>query len=244
MTRRKKFSHTVGKRQREKEADKEKWFLSYEWMLLFFAAAFSGIVVTTFQTVDPSVVDIAVYQIIIGVVGLMMGVVMNIKKGVVTPGLRWGFHTRDDVEKLFVYVTGGFIGLELFNTISGGLFNPYSSYSMGVQFNMALTAAVMEEALFSFAMTTFFFAVFLYMAVKVLNRYNEDVKTGAMVSAAIMVAIFFVLMHAAVYGFQPEIVLQLFVNRFVYAIIYIKTKNLVCPTILHILHNAMFFMPF
>ena len=243
--RRRKFSHAVTKRERNKEADKEKWFLSYEYMLLFFAAVFSGIIVTTmYQVVSSSIVDIAVYQIVMGLVGLLMGITMNIKRGVVTPGLRIGFHTRDDVAKLFVYVTSAFIGLTIFNNVSGVLYSPFSSYSMDVQFNMALTAAVMEEALFSFAMTTFFFAVFLYMAVKVLKSYNENVKMGAMISASIMVSIFFIFIHAAVYGFQPEIVLQLFVNRFVYAIVYIKTKNLVAPTALHVLHNAMWFLIF
>jgi membrane protease YdiL (CAAX protease family) len=241
-----KFSHTVNKQQREKEADKEKWFLSYDWMLLFFAAIFSGIIVTTmYQTTSPEIVDIAVYQIILGMVGLMIGTTMNVRKGVVTPGLRVGMPTREDGEKIFVYVTGGFIGLEIFNqVITSVKFSVFDNIpQVDAQMNIALTAAVMEEALYSFAFTTFFFAIFLYMIVKVTARYNEGVRTAAMVSASIMVGVLFVLIHVGVYGFDPNIVIMLFVNRFVYSILYIKTRNLSVPTLLHLAHNAMIFLP-
>jgi membrane protease YdiL (CAAX protease family) len=245
-----KFSHTVNKQRLQKEADKEKWFVGYDWMLLFFAAVFSGIIVTTmYQTTDPEIVDIAVYQLIIGMVGLMIGTTMNVRKGVVTPGLRIGMPTREDAEKVFVYVTGGFIGLEIFNqvvssirfSVIGDTISEITNLDASV--NIALTASVMEEALYSFAFTTFFFAVFLYMVVKVTARYNEGVKTAAMVSASIMVGVLFVLIHVGVYGFNPQAVIMLFVNRVVYSMLYIKTKNLTVPTLLHLAHNAMVFLP-
>ena len=241
-----KFSHTINAKQREKEADKEKWFLGYDWMLLFFAAVFSGLIVTTmYQTTDPEIVDIAVYQLIMGMVGLMIGATMNVRKGTVTPGLRVGMPNREDAEKMFLYVTGAFIGLELFNqVITSVKFSVFDNIpQVDAQMNIALTAAVMEEALYSFAFTTFFFAVFLYMVVKVTARYDEGIKTVAMVSASIMVGVLFVLIHVGVYGFNPQVVIMLFVNRFVYSMVYIKTKNLSVPTLLHLSHNLMVFLP-
>ena len=242
-----KFSHAVNKRNKQKEADKEKWFLGYDWMLLFFAAVFSGLMVTTlYQTTDPEIVDIAVYQLIMGMVGLMIGATMNARKGVVTPGLRVGMPSREDGEKVFFYVTAAFIGLEIFNqVISSVRFSVFDHIpQVDAQMNIAFTAAVMEEALYSFAFTTFFFAVSLYMIVKVTARYDEGIKTAAMVSASIMVGVLFVLIHVGVYGFDPQIVIMLFVNRVVYSMVYIKTKNLTVPTLLHLAHNAMLFLPF
>lgn len=241
-----KFSHTVNKTQIQKEADKEKWFVGYDWMLLFFAAVFSGLIVTTmYQTTDPEIVDIAVYQLILGMVGLLMGITMNVKKSAVTPGIRVGMPTREDGEKIFVYVTGGFIGLELFNrVITEVKFSAWDSIpDIDAQMNIALTASVMEEALYSLAFTTFFFAVFLYMIVKVTARYNEGIKTAAMFITAIMVGALFVAIHVGVYGFNPQVVIMLFVNRVVYAILFIKTKNLTVPTLLHLAHNLMVFLP-
>jgi membrane protease YdiL (CAAX protease family) len=218
-------------------------------LLLFFAAVFSGLIVTTmYQTTDSEIVDIAVYQLILGMVGLLMGVTMNVRKSAVTPGLRIGMPSREDGEKIFTYVAGGFIGLEIFNQVVSSIrFSTFGDWfdrmTMDAQVNIALTASVMEEALYSFAFTTFFFAVFLYMIVKVTARYNEDIKTAAMVSASIMVGVLFVLIHVGVYGFNPQAVIILFVNRMVYSMLYIKTKNLSVPTLLHLAHNAMVFLP-
>ena len=210
---------------------------------------FSGIIVTTmYQTTSPEIVDIAVYQLILGMVGLMIGTTMNVRKGVVTPGLRVGWPSREDGEKVFVYVTGGFIGLEIFNRlISSVKFSTIGDVldlaTIDVSANIALTAAVMEEALYSLAFTTFFFAISLYMIVKVTARYDEGIKIFAMVSASIMVSVLFVLIHVGAYGFDPQIIIMLFVNRFVYSILFIKTRNLSVPTLLHLSHNAMLFLP-
>ena len=246
---RQKFSHVVNKRLQARQADKEKWFVGYDWLLLFFAAVFSGIIITTmYQTTDPEIVNIAVYQIILGVVGMIMGVVINMTKGGVIPGLRVGAPNGDDAEKVFVYVSGTFIGLELFNQILSSVrFSVFGDWfermTINAQMNIALTAAVMEEALYSFAFTTFFFAIFLYIAVRATRSYNEGIKSVSMFFAALMVAVLFVFIHVGVYGFNPQAVIMLFVNRFVYALVYIKTKNLTVPTLLHVLHNFMIFIP-
>jgi len=221
-----------------------RWFVGFDWFMLFFAAVFSAVVVTTmYQTTSAELVDIAVYQLILGMAGVMMGTTINIRKTALTSGIRVGMPNRKDGEEVFLYVTGGFIALEVFNrTTSMVQFNAWSGFAIEPAMNIAITAAVMEEALYSFALTTFFFIAILYMIVKVMRRYTMVEYNAAMIMASIIVGIFFVLIHVGVYGFEPIIVIQLFVNRMIYAIVYIKTRNLTVPTALHLLHNFMIFI--
>jgi hypothetical protein len=224
--------------------DDNRWVIGYEWFLLLFAAVFSGIMVTTmYQTVGQEIVDIAVFQLIIGLAGIMMGTTINVRKTNLTAGITVRMPTKKDGEKLFMYVTAGFIALEIFNFVSGSIrFNAWSDIALEPAMNIALTAAVMEEAFYSFALTTFFFTAALYVVVKLVGRYTEVEYNIAMVMASIFVAVFFVLIHIGVYGFQPNIVIQLFVNRAVYAGVYIKTRNITAPTLIHLIHNFMVFI--
>lgn len=245
-----KFSHTLSKkRQIARESEKQKWFVGYDWMLMFFAAVFSGIIVTTmYQTVDQEIVDIAVYQLILGMVGLMMGTVINIRESTVIPGIKVGMPDREDGEELFLYVAGGFIGLEIFNqfisevrlSVFGDVFE---RMTIDAKVNIVLTAAVMEEALYSFALTTFIFSLVLYMIVKVTAQYNEMIRNAAMIIAAVATGVLFILIHIGIYGLQPNIMIMLFVNRFIYALLYIKTRNLAVPTLLHLAHNFLAVVP-
>jgi membrane protease YdiL (CAAX protease family) len=150
---------------------------------------------------------------------------------------------RKDGEEVFIFVTGGFITLEVFNRVTSLIqFNAWSSFEIAPAMNIAITAAVMEEALYSFALTTFFFIAILYMVVKAVGRYTMVEYNAAMIMASVIVGVLFVLIHVGVYGFEPVIVIQLFVNRMIYAIVYIKTRNLTVPTALHLLHNFMVFV--
>jgi hypothetical protein len=232
------------KQHKGQGGEDSRWVVGFEWIMLLIAALFSGIIVTTmYQTVDAEIVDIAVYQIILGLAGVMMGTTINIRKTRLTSGIRVGMPGKKDAEEIFLYVTGGFIGLEIFNQATSMIrFNAWSNLQIEPAMNIALTAAIMEEALYSFAMTTFFFIAILYMIVKIVGRYTTVEYNAAMVVASMIVGVFFVLIHIGVYGTDPTIVLQLFVNRFVYAAMYIKTRNLTVPTLLHLIHNFMVFI--
>jgi hypothetical protein len=247
---RKSHSHVFSKRKKMQlsapsgEVEDNRWFIGFDWFMLLFAALFSGIMVTTlYQTTDPEIVDIAVYQLILGIAGVMMGIGINIRKTKLTAGINVGMPTKKHAEKVFVYVTAAFIGLEIFNRASGMIrFSAWSELAIEPAMNIALTAAVMEEALYSFAFTTLFFIAMLYMVVKVVGRYTQTEYNIAMVMASVLVGVLFVLIHVGAYGFQPTIVIQLFVNRTVYAGIFIKTRNLTVPTLLHIIHNFLVFV--
>ena len=246
---RKSHSHTMAARakrevNRQEDGEDNRWKIGFEWFMFLFAAIFSGLMVTTmYQTTSPEIVDIAVFQMVLGIAGVMMGSTINIRKTRLTAGINVGMPTKKDAESVFVYVTAAFIGLEIFNYVSGSIrFNAWSQLAIEPAMNIALTAAVMEEALYSFALTTFCFTAALYVVVKLVGRYTETEYTIAMVMASIFTGVLFVLIHVGVYGFQPNIVLMLFVNRVVYAAVYIKTRNLTVPTLLHIIHNFMVFI--
>jgi len=229
------YSHTFKKRNWQDKLREYQWFVGYDWILFFFAAIFSGLMITTmYADVDPELVDIAVYQLIMGVVGLLMGLVINAKR------LRVSMPTQKDAEQLFTYVLSSFILLQIVNN---GLLmadlSVFGTFQITPDMNIALTAAVMEEALYSFAFTTFFYTIFLYMLVRLLQKQSEEIKTVAQVIASAMVGLFFVFIHIGIYGVDPTIVAMLFINRAVYAFVYIRTRNLMVPTALHCLHNFL-----
>jgi len=234
------YSHTFKKRRWQEKLKEYQWFVGYDWILFFFAAIFSGLMITTMYTdIDPELVDIAVYQLIMGVIGLLMGLVINAKR------LRVSMPTQKDAEKMFTYVLSAFILLQIINNgILMADLSAFGTFQITPDMNIALTAAVMEEALYSFAFTTFFYTIFLYMIVRLLQKQSEEIKLAAQIIASAMVGLFFVFIHVGIYGVDPTIVAMLFINRAVYAFVYIRTRNLMVPTALHLMHNMLVLLAF
>lgn len=243
MVRRPKFSH-YGRQEKRKAADvdSDDWILGWDFLLLFFAGMFSAFMVTTmFREVDPVLVDIAVFQMIMAFGGMIFGLVATIKrKGGIGVSVRPP--TREDIEKAVPYIIGGFAVLAVVNrSIAMVGMSSVLLATFGSDMNIALTAAVAEEAVYSFGFTTFFFKLFDYMTANIMGR-NKVQENVAVMLAVTSVSILFFAIHIGVYGTVFYIAAMLFVNRFIYALCYLKTKNLVVPTGLHVLHNAMTFL--
>lgn len=215
--------------------------MGYDYLIFFFSALFAAAMTTTmFRDVSQELVDIATFQIQIGIGGMLFGVVVSVtKKGVI--GFVARPPTMKDIKKAVPYIMGGFIFLSIFNRIIVELgFRTSLLVTFSADMNIALTAAVMEEALYSFGFTILFYKVLAYMAHNTIGK-NEVGENVAILGAAFMVSVFFVFIHIGVYGLEREIIILLFVNRFVYSLTFMKTRNLMVPCSLHLLHNLISF---
>lgn len=243
MVRRQKFSH-YSRQEKRKEVDSEsgKWIMGWDFLLLFFGGMFAAFMVTTmFRDVDPLMVDIAVFQMMMAFGGMIFGLIATMKrKGGIGVSVRPP--TREDIEKTMPYMIGGFAVLAVVNrVIAMAGMSALLLATFNADMNIALTAAVAEEAVYSFGFTTFFFKLFDYITANIMgrNKMQENVAVGI---ATVAVSVLFFAIHIGVYGTVFYIAAMLFINRFIYALVYLKTRNLVCPTALHILHNAMTFI--
>lgn len=223
--------------------DDESWIVGWDFLILFFGGMFSAFMVTTmFREISPDIVDIAVFQMLMAFGGIVFGIVATTKRSggigiVVRPP------SREDIEKTLPYIVGGFVVLSIINfgIASVGGLSVYLLSSWNSNMNIAITAAVVEEAVYSFGFTAFFYKIFDYMTANVLGR-NEVQQNAAIVLTSLLVGVLFFAIHLGVYGASFGIASMLFINRFVYAIIYLRTRNLVVPTSIHLIHNAMVFM--
>ena len=243
MPRRQKFSHYSRQEKRKlADADSDNWIVGWDFLLLFFAGMFSAFMVTTmFREADPVIVDIAVFQMIMAFGGMIFGIMATIKRGGGI-GVSVRPPTREDIEKAMPYMIGGFAVLAVVNrSIAMVGMSALLLATFGSDVNIALTAAVAEEAVYSFGFTTFFFKLFDYMTANIMGRNKMQENIAVMLSATAVSILFFAI-HIGVYSTIFYIAVMLFVNRFVYALVYLKTRNLVCPTALHILHNSMCFL--
>jgi membrane protease YdiL (CAAX protease family) len=216
--------------------------MGWDFLLLFFGGMFAAFMVTTmFRDVDPLMVDIAVFQMMMAFGGMIFGLIATMKrKGGIGVSVRPP--TREDIEKTMPYMIGGFAVLAVVNrVIAMAGMSALLLATFNADMNIALTAAVAEEAVYSFGFTTFFFKLFDYITANIMgrNKMQENVAVGI---ATVAVSVLFFAIHIGVYGTVFYIAAMLFINRFIYALVYLKTRNLVCPTALHILHNAMTFI--
>lgn len=243
MPRRQKFSHYSRQEKRKlADVDSDNWIVGWDFLLLFFGGMFAGfMVMTMFRDIDPVIVDIAVFQMLMAFGGMIFGLIATMKRSGKI-GISVRPPSREDIEKAMPYIIGGFAVLAVINRfIAMAGMSALVLATFNADMNIAIIAAIAEETVYSFGFTTFFFKIFDYMTANIMGR-NKMQENIAVMLAATAVSVLFFAIHIGVYGTVFYIAVMLFINRFVYALTYLKTKNLVVPTALHLLHNVMTFM--
>lgn len=245
-----KYSNTAKQRIRAESYDSGSYLIGYDWILMVVAGILAGVMTTTmYQSVDPVVVDIAVYQMVSGIAGMVIGMFVLLRKpptpdsDTTVGNLRVGFPTHVDKMNMLYYYMGGFVIVEAVTIATTGMM--LSAFTADM--NIAITAAVMEEALFGLALTTLFGSVFYYIFGKmsgvsaytaVGRKLSGPVLLIAQVFACAFVGVLFVALHIGVYGTTNEaLMFQIFFARFVYSFAFLRTRNISVPTLMHLTHN-------
>lgn len=180
---------------------------------------------------------IEVTVLLIGIFGLMIGYIVNIKY------IRTGQPTIRDRNNLVNWGFGLFIVVTLIDSLLVG-WTQYTQSVQSVGTVITLAAAPFEEALFRFAI-----ASVLYRAMNPLaelglgsTRLFRSVTSSDMVTllvTSLITSFLFTIYHTGVYGATDSLVMSiLFINSFIYTMVFLYTGDIMTSTTLHLLHNA------
>lgn len=175
--------------------------------------------------------------LLIGILGLMVGYIVNINK------IRTGHPTQKDKENLMTFGVGFFILVTFIDTLLLG----WSQYVQSIQDMNAvliLAAAPFEEAFFRLAIASVLYRAkdplaerFLSSTRVIGNVTSSDMVT--MIVTSLITSWLFVIFHTGVYGATDSLIMAiLFINSFIYTMVFLYTGDIMTSTTLHLLHNA------
>lgn len=232
------MSHTKYYRQHyiQKEAGNS-FFVGYDSLVLFVLFVFMNAVILFqyFQLPDVSqdLIFIGVFQLLMGIGGFSIGTVIN------RDNLEIGMLNKRRISETYghgmifasiVMVMDMFIGSA---TQSG--FSLMSNLIGEKQIGIPLTAGVVEEALFSLALAALLYKVFK----EIFKGMGQLSEMLAIMMAAIFTSVLFAMIHLYVYQAFPEALIMMFINRLIYATVFLKYKNFSMIVFMHLFHNGL-----
>lgn len=175
--------------------------------------------------------------LLIGILGLMIGYIVNIKE------IRTGQPTQKDRDNLLNFGVGFFIVVTLIDTLLLG-WNQYVQSMQNLNVILILAAAPFEEALFRLAIASVLyrslnpFAERGFGSTRIFGRVtSSDLMT--MLVTSLITSWLFTIYHTGVYGATDSLVMAiLFINSFIYTMVFLYTGDIMTSTTLHLLHNA------
>ena len=214
--------------------DKDKWFIGLDYLLLVFIVGF-GAIFSMVLTVgsDSPLTQIVVFQMLFVLLGMMIFLFANIYPKF---NIRAGVPTEHDVSLMLRYILILFPILLIMTTF----LTVTLQSAIGANMQTALTSAIVEEALFAAGAGTLLYNVLLHVLERTIGK-SQMTKYITEVTAAIAIAILFAVTHVGAYGFVFRYMITLFLNRFIYQIAYYRTKNIMVPTVMHLMNNWLVF---
>lgn len=181
---------------------------------------------------------VEVTVLLIGIFGLMIGYIVNIRQ------IRTGQPTVKDRDNLLNFGVVFFIVVTVLDSFLLG-WMPYIQSVQDIGIVTTLAAAPFEEALFRLAI-----ASVLYRAMNPLAEIgglgtsrivghvtSSDIVT--MTVTSLITSWLFAVYHTGVYGASDSLIMAiLFINSFIYTMVYLYTGDIMTTTTMHLLHNA------
>lgn len=182
--------------------------------------------------------QIQVTILLVGMFGLFLGYIVNIRN------IRTGRPTMKDRNNLLNFGIGMFLVTTLIDSaLAGWVQYTQSLQDMGTV--VVLSAAPFEEALFRFAIASMLYRGINPFAERTLGSSNITGRVTSsdfltMILTALITSWLFVQYHMGVYGeSDPLVHTILFVNSFIYTMVYLYTSDIMVPATAHLLHNAV-----
>jgi membrane protease YdiL (CAAX protease family) len=182
--------------------------------------------------------QIEVTVLLVGIFGLFLGYMVNIRY------IRTGRPTLKDRSNLLNFGVGMFIVTTLISSALAG----WAQYTQSLQDMGAvivLSAAPFEEALFRFAIASMLYRGINPFTERTLGSSNITGRVTSsdfltMILTALITSWLFVQFHMGVYGeSDPLVHTILFVNSFIYTMVFLYTSDIMTSTTAHLLHNAV-----
>ena len=215
------------------------------FMILFMIATMASILtIATLQATKGVAYDAAIMQLMTGFGGLGVGLflamigVVKIKKEETWEDL-WSWNRG-----WIVWGIIGFTGARVVNTIfQTGYIATSLSLSWEETLNIVVSAAIFEEALFALGFTTL-----IYLALKqglewrlIPSFGKETAKWIIILIACLVSSTLFSQMHIGAQYTAAQLQYA-FIARFVYSLIYLRSRNIMAPVFAHSLNNYLLFI--
>jgi len=226
-------------RMQREQADTGRFYVGYDVILLFVIAVFinAQVLFQYFQSADvpQDVIFIGMFQLIMGIGGFSVGLAIN--RDVIEIAKLDPAH-KDRITGTYGYGTffaGIIIIVDMFIGMATQSQFVLQSGIANIDFNIPLTAGVVEEALFSLTL-----AILLYKVFKeVFKGSGMMAEPMAIMFSSAFTAVFFAMIHLYVYATALEALLMMFINRIIYTVIFLKFKNFSMIVWMHLCHNGI-----
>lgn len=211
----------------------DRFIISRQYITLvvgfLFIAIFTLTLTQTYGSgVELSIYEIAVRQLLFGLVGVMI-LFMSVMGGQAV--LDW----KNRLEPSPFDFDRGWLVWGLIGTISarivGSLVSAIQLSAITfINSTIALTSAVFEEPLFCGLGLLFY---------SILDKFTRHNVMISVIGSTSIVAFMFAIIHIGVYGLSIPIMLFLAVGRVAFNLVFLKTRTMMAPTVAHILFNSM-----
>lgn len=230
---------------RGRDIGKGSFVVGIVFLILFMTATITAVLtLTALQVTGGAAYDAAMIQLLTGFGGLGVGAFLSFT-GVVV------IRRYETYEDLWSWDRGwviwgiiGFTGARLVNTLFQISYIPITlNLSWQETLNIVLSAAVFEEALFSLAFSTLLFiALKQALSYKLVPQFGADMANWIIiVLASFVVSLIFMQLHVGA-GLSPAHLSYTFIARFVYNLVYLRSRNIMAPVGAHMLNNYLLFV--
>jgi len=220
--------------RKEAEGDGE-IYIGYDAIFLFAIAVMGTFTLAQYFQAPELPMDlffIAMIQTMMGISGFLLGYMISRDDIVITymtKKRRNETYFMGSVYASIVMLLDSFI-----NRTQTGMWGFRVDFFIG-DWNIPLSAAIVEDAFFSL-----FIAILFYKIFKKMFRSGGPLgDILAVVFSAIFTGIFFMIIHMNVYGRSGLILLLMMFNRIIYVIVFLKYRNLSMMFWMHLFHNIL-----
>lgn len=218
-----------------KDSESERWMIGFDYLVFLFIVGIGAVfsMVITYGTSNP-LTQVSIMQMIFALLGLVLFLFANSYPEL---NIRSGLPTSDDVETQIRWFFIIFPILLIMTTF----FTVTMQSIIGVDLQIALTSAIVEEALYAAGIGCLLLNVLLAIMDAAFGSVSFPMRILMELIAAIAVALFFALSHIGAYGLSFRHMITLFVNRLAYQMAFYRTRNLMLPTLMHVFNNWLVF---
>lgn len=219
---------------REAKGDGE-IYIGYDSIFLFAIAVMGTFTLAQYFQAPELPMDlffIAMIQTVMGITGFLLGYMISKDEIVITyptKKRRNETYFMGSVYASIVMLLDSFI-----NKTQTGMWGFRVDFFIG-DWNIPLSAAIVEDAFFSLFIAILFYKIFK----KMFRSGGELGDILAIVFAAIFTGVFFMMIHMNVYGRSGLILFLMMFNRIIYTMVFLRHRNFSMMVWMHLFHNAL-----
>ena len=206
-------------------------YIGYDSIVIFIAAALSIFVLAQYFQRPDMPMDlffISIIQLLMGTAGFLLGYMISKDEIVIE------YPTKKRINETYFMgsVYAGIVMLLDTLIVQGQT----GMVGFAGEWNIPLTAAIVEDAFFSLFIAILFYKIFRKMFRNKGGMFGDML---AIIFASIFTGAFFMMVHMNVYGRQGLILFLMMFNRIIYTVVFLKNRNFSQIVWMHMFHNLV-----